>query len=185
MSRIWIQTVLFTMLGALVFILVVDNSADACHRHHRRRCNGGCYGGGSAYQGKYGGTYYGGGAYYGGAPVAPYGDRAYGSAEFGATGPRSARGTVEGGADARVDGALRSPSDRIRAGAGVEGRTDIDGAGAGARAGARGGAGAPPPPTDDSTLPPPRSERPAEPSSPPSSDRPAEPSAPPSNPDEA
>jgi hypothetical protein len=174
MTRIWLRTVLFSILGALVFVLVADNSADACHRRHRRRCNdcynGGCYGGGYAYRG---GAYYGGGTYYGGtygAPVAPYGVRAYGGAEYGAPGARSARGTIEG-EGARVDGTLRSPSDRDRGGADIEGPADIEGAGAGARAraGARGAADAPPPsPADDSTLPPPRGERPAEPSSPPS-----------------
>jgi len=183
MTRIWLRTILFTILGALVFVLVADNSADACHRRQRRRCNGcnGCSGGGYAYQGKYSGAYdRGGRAYYGGAygaPVAPYG-----GAEFSTPGARSARGAIEAESGARVDGSLRSPSDRVRAGAGadVEGRADVDGAGARARAGARGDAAAPPPPpADDSTLPPPRSERPAEPSSPPREDRPAEPPSPP------
>lgn len=180
MTRIWLRTILFSILGALVFVLVADNSADACHRRHRNRCNG-CSGG-YAYQGKYSGAYYrGSGAYYGGtygAPVAPYG------AESNAPGVRSARGTIEGGAAAGVDGTLRSPSDRVRAGAGadVEGRTDVEGAGARARVRARGDAGTPPPPpTDESTLPPPRSERPAEPPSPPRGERPAEP---PATPDE-
>lgn len=187
MTRIWLRTILFSILGALVFVLVSDNSADACHRRHRHRCNGynGCFGGGYAYQGKYSGAYYrGGGAYYGGtygAPVAPYG------AESSAPGARSARGTIEGGAAAGVDGTLRSPSDRVRAGAGadVEGRANVESSGARARAGARGDAGAPPLPPNESTLPPPRSERPAEPSSPPPSERPAEPSSPPATPDEA
>ena len=186
MTRIWMRTVLFTILGALVFVLVADNSADACHRRHRRRCNGcnGSSGDGYAYGGKYGGAYYGSGGVYSrgtyGAPVAPYGE-----ADAGPGGARSARGTIEGDAGARVDGSLRSPSDRARGGAAadIEGRAGagVDGAGARARAGARGDVETPPPPPSNDTLPPPSTERPAEPSSPPSSDRPAEPSAPPSS----